>query len=124
METYNYTGMPLPQWMMLKLMPSVKDANKYTIGQTLTAEQAEELKQIIAKSMEFEISLHSARKDLDIVGTPYRDFIVCYVLLMMATADCDSDWANALWSRLWLVDQLACQRVIEELYNKRHPKRW
>lgn len=122
MKNHNYTGMHLPKWMMLNLMPWVKGANKYTIGQTLTENQAEDLKRIIAQSMDFEIDSPSARKGLDIIGAPYRDFIVSYVLLMMATMDCDSVWANALWKRLWLVDQLACQKIIEELYHMRHPK--
>ena len=124
MKNHNFTGMPLPQWMMMGLMPSVKGACKYTIGQNLTADQAEDLKQIIAKSMGFNISSSSARKDLDIIGAPYRDFIVSYTLLMMATTDPDSDWASALWNRLWLTDQVACRKIIKELYNNRCFKHW
>ena len=114
MNQNHYKNMPLTKWMTLMMMPKVNGAKKYKIGQDLTTAQAEELKRIIAQSMEFDIDATSARKNLDIVGTPYRDFIVSYTMLILATDDINDNWANALWNQLWFVDQLACKKIVKE----------
>ena len=114
MNNNTFKGMPLNEWMQMQWMPGAKGANKYKIGQDLTEAQAEEIKQIIAKSLGFEVDDPNSRKNLGYIGTPYRDFIVSYLLLMLETDDFDSDWAKALWNRLWFADQMACKKIMAE----------
>lgn len=76
--------MKLSNWMMMEFLPRDKAADKYIVGQDLTNQQAMEIIRIIARSTNFNLDSPWARKDLQIVGSPYRDFITCMVLLIFA----------------------------------------
>lgn len=104
-------NMKLNDWMKMEMMPDVEGAEQFFIGQTLTREQAKSIMRIIAQSMGFNVRDPKARKHLKIVGSPYRDFIVSYMLLMLAIDSPCSNWFNMLWDVLAPADQQACQKI-------------
>lgn len=105
-------NMTIEQWMTMEWMPRVDGASQYEIGQSLTKEDAKNIMHMIAQSHNFDIKQPSARKHLHVIGSPYRDFIVSYTLLMMAGAHCYSNWKNSLWNALVPADQAACNKII------------
>jgi hypothetical protein len=104
-------NMALNKWMMLEWLPRDMMAEKYTVGQDLTTEQANEIIRIIAHSVGFNLNLPQARKNLDRVGTPYRDFITCMVLLILAGKS-NIRWAEILWNTMDAGLQHACNTVM------------
>ena len=99
MKNYNNSGMTLTRWMMKNMLPRDKTAAKYTVGQNLTEEQAEEIVRIIARSVDFKLDQPGAKTNLCCIGSPYRDFVVCITQLMLEGSFNDK-WENALWNVL------------------------
>ncbi len=97
--------------MMLEWLPRDMMAEKYMVGQDLTDEQAAEIIRIIARSVSFKLDLPKARKNIHLVGTPYRDFITCILLLMYAGKP-NEQWADALWNAMDRGLQKACNTVM------------
>lgn len=104
-------NMKLSNWMMLNWLPRDMMAEKYTVGQDLTAEQASEIIRIIARSVGFRLDRPQERKNLNSVGTPYRDFITCMVLLMLAGKP-NPHWGETLWDTMGAGLQHACNKVM------------
>lgn len=75
------------------------DVAKYTVGQNLTEEQAKEIIQIIACSVDFQMDQPGAKTNLCRIGSPYRDFVVCITQLMLA-GSFNEKWENVLWNAL------------------------
>lgn len=98
MKNYN-NGMPLALWMRKNLLPKNKMAEKYTVGQDLTKDQAEEITKIIAFSVNFQLEQPSAKTKLCCVGSPYRDFVVCITQLMLE-GSFNAKWEETLWNVL------------------------
>ena len=91
--------MKLSNWMMMEFLPRDKAADKYIVGQNLTTEQAREIIHIIARSVEFYLDFPWARRDLHVVGSPFRDFTVSMVLLILAGAT-NEKWFSMLWNAM------------------------
>lgn len=91
--------MNLNKWMMKSMLPMNMAAAKYTVGQNLTEEQAKEIIQIIARSVDFQMDQPGAKTNLCRIGSPYRDFVVCITQLMLAGSFNDK-WENVLWNLL------------------------
>lgn len=104
-------NMTLSKWMMLEWLPRDMMAEKYTVGQDLTTEQASEIIRIIARGVGFKLDLPQARKNLGRVGTPYRDFITCMVLLILAGKP-NNRWTEILWNTMDAGLQYACNTVM------------
>lgn len=113
------TNMTVKQWMTKEWMPRVEGADQYKIGQSLTKEEAKSIMRMIAQSHNFNLQQPSARKHLSVIGSPYRDFIVSYTLLMIAGAHCCSNWKNSLWNALVPADQAACNKIIHNYSARR-----
>ena len=64
-----------------------------------TEEQAKEIIQIIARSVDFQMDHPGAKTNLCRIGSPYRDFVVCITQLMLAGSFNDK-WENVLWNVL------------------------
>ena len=103
--------MNLNDWMRMEFLPGDFAAAKYTVGQNLTEEQAKEITRIIARSVDFKLDVPSVRKNLSIIGTPYRDFITCMTHLMLV-GKANPKWETALWNALDSQLQKACHTVI------------
>lgn len=103
--------MNLANWMMMELLPMDMAAAKYTVGQDLTKEQSKEIIQIIARSVDFQLDKPAARKYLNLIGSPYRDFIVCITLLMIA-GEPNPKWKTAIWSAMDANLRSACHHVM------------
>ena len=112
-------NMTLEQWMIKECMPRVDGADQYKIGQPLTKEEAKDIMRMIAQSHNFNLQQPSARKHLKVIGSPYRDFIVSYTLLMIAGTHCCSNWKNSLWDALIPSDQAACNKIIRSYSTRR-----
>ena len=91
--------MNLNKWMMKSILPMNMAAAKYTVGQNLTEEQAKEIIQIIACSVDFQMDQPGAKTNLCRIGSPYRDFVVCITQLMLA-GSFNEKWENVLWNAL------------------------
>lgn len=122
MKNYN-NGIPLALWMRKNLLPKDKMAEKYTVGQDLTKEQAEEIAQIIALSVNFQLEQPSAKTKLCCVGSPYRDFVVCITQLML-DGSFNAKWEETLWDVLDDDIQTASHTLlfsyIMAIHNSRH----
>ena len=91
--------MNLANWMMVELLPMDMAAAKYIVGQDLTKEEAKDIIQIIARSVGFHLDKPAARKCLNIIGSPYRDFVVCITLLMIA-GESNPKWCDTIWGAM------------------------
>ena len=105
------TKMNLDHWMMMELMPRDFAAAKYTVGQDLTEEEAKEIVRIIARSVDFKLDSSKARKHLSRIGSPYRDFVVCMILLMTAGEN-NTKWCDMLWFAMDSDLRFACHNVM------------
>lgn len=103
--------MKLSRWMMMEWLPRDMLAEKYVVGQNLTKDQAAEIIQIIARSVGFKLTDPLARRNLTEIGTPFRDFTTC-ILLLMHAGDFNNKWRNMLWDTLDPGLQEACQAVM------------
>ncbi len=92
-------NMKLTTWMKNNLLPMDMEAHKYTVGQSLTEEQAKEIVRIIAHSVDFELDDPGAKEKLCLIGSPYRDFVVCMTMLMLA-GSFNPKWEETLWGML------------------------
>lgn len=104
-------NMNLNDWMLVELLPRDFAAAKYTVGQDLTEEQAKEIVRIIARSVNFKLDSPKARKRLSRIGSPYRDFVVCMILLMTA-GESNTKWCDMLWFALDSNLRFACHNVM------------
>ena len=107
----NMKKMNLANWMMVELLPMDMAAAKYTVGQDLTKEEAKDIIRIIANSVDFQLDNPAARKCLNLIGSPYRDFIVCITLLMVA-GEPNPKWKTAIWGAMDANLRSACHHVI------------
>ena len=103
--------MKLSQWMMMEWLPRDMAAEKYVVGQNLTKDQAAEIVRIIAHSVNFKADKRQERKNLHVVGSPYRDFVTSIVLLMCAGKK-NKKWGEMIWDALDPGLQNACQTVM------------
>ena len=112
----NYSN--LKDWMKFTLMPTVPGAEKYTLGQNLTDVQATEIMEMVAQSMEFDLTSTSARQMPFTYGEPYFDFIVAYTLLMMqAFRENPRNWTRSLWLALSYWDQKTLARYFKKKFG-------
>lgn len=108
----------LKDWMTLALMPTVPGAEKYTFGQDLTDAQAKEILEMVAQSLDFDLTSASARQAPFVYGEPYFDFIVAYSLLMMqAWRENPRYWTRSLWLALSYWDQKTLARYFKKKFG-------
>ena len=103
--------MNLTKWMMMEMLPMNMAAAKYTVGQNLTEVQAREIVQMIAHSVDFQMDKPAARKYLNRIGSPYRDFVVCITLLIIA-GESNPKWCDAIWGVMDSDLRFACHNVM------------
>ena len=103
--------MNLANWMMMELLPMDMAAAQYTVGQDLTKAEAKDIIRIIARSVDFQLDKPAARKCLNHIGSPYRDFVVCITLLMIA-GESNPKWSDAIWEALGSNLRFACHNVM------------
>ena len=100
-----YNTTTLNNWMVKAWMMPVPGAAKYRVCQKLTPQQAKEIKQLMAQSLEFDLDSSSARNEPFTNGYPYYDFIGAYLLLMMESGRADiNQWRHSLWNALSFQD--------------------
>lgn len=105
----------LTNWMRNAWMRPVPGTEKYRIGQKLTSRQAEEIKRLMAKSLDFDLDSSVSRSEPFTHGYPYYDFIGAYLYLMLESGwDDVNQWRHTLWNALCIQD--ACKMTI---YAKR-----
>lgn len=109
--------MNLNNWMAMQWLPMDWMAEKYTVGQDLTREQAAEVVRIIACSVDFDLNKPMARSDAFKIGNPYRDFVVCIVLLMRAGGH-NPKWSNTIWDAMNPRLRTVCSDVIRQMVQK------
>lgn len=102
--------MNLSTWMITKWLPSDVAAEKYVIGQNLTQDQAAEIIQIIARSVNFNQAFPWARSNLKQIG-PYRDFAMS-ILMLVHAGSFNHKWSDMLWDSLDPSQQDACESVM------------
>ena len=108
----------LKDWMTLALMPTVSGAEKYNFGQNLTDAQAKEIMEMVAQSLDFDLTSASARQAPFVYGEPYFDFIVAYSLLMMqAWRENPRYWTRSLWLALSYWDQKTLARYFKKKFG-------
>lgn len=96
---------------MMQWLPRDMMAEKYVVGQNLTKSQAADIIQIIARSVNFNLTVPWARRNLNEIGTPFRDFITS-ILLLMHAGNINNNWSEMLWGTLDSDLQAACQTVM------------
>lgn len=108
----------MKEWMEFAWMPAVAGAEKYTIGQGLTPEQAQDIMRIVAESMEFDLYSNSDRNRPFTHGEPYYDFIGAYSLLMVQVGPENTNhWAWKLWQALSYWDQKTLARYFKKKFG-------
>lgn len=109
--------MKLSNWMAMQWLPMDWMAEKYTVGQNLTREQAAEVVRIIARSVDFDLNKPRKRKDLCEIGNPYRDFVVC-ITTLMCEGRSNEKWCDMIWEALEPKLRAACTIVLHQLIRK------
>lgn len=105
--------MKLNEWMNSMWLPCTGGTEKYALCQRLNVEQAKDIMQYIANSVNFAIYTNGARRGARVIGTPYRDFLVSYVTLMLESGKEDvNGWRKALWSVLPDQDKREIRNVV------------
>ena len=87
-------------WLRREKLNCDEAAEKYTIGQKLTMEQANEIRNMVAKSVGCNLDSTGVRDDWQKLGSSYRRFVYKYVLLMTSHKARRSAWRKALWNAL------------------------
>ena len=103
--------MKLSNWMAMQWLPRDMMAEKYQVGQDLTREQAAEVVRIIARSVGCNLSKRGTKKELNEIGNPYRDFVVC-ILLLMKAGGANHKWESMIWAAMGANLQAACKTVV------------
>lgn len=98
-------------WLRSEKLNYREAAEKYTIGQKLTAEQAAEIKNLVAESVDCNLDSAEVRGEWQKLGSPYRRFIYKYVLLLASHRARRSHWRKALWEALTEEDKLIANEI-------------
>ena len=109
-------------WLRRENLNCDEAAEKYAIGQKLTAEQANEIKNLVAKSVDCNLDAAGVRDDWQKLGSSYRRFIYKYVLLLASHKARRSTWRQALWDALEEEDKTIANAVsnnkLAAVFNK------
>ena len=98
-------------WLRRENLNCDEAAEKYTIGQKLTAEQANEIKKLVAQSVDCNLDANGIRDDWQKLGSSYRRFIYKYVLLLTSHKARRITWRKALWDALEEEDKTIANAV-------------